>query len=367
MRQNYIKLAIILTTAAVVGGGYYYFSIYKPGKILTEWNTEYKTASKLYRQGKLKESIPAFLKLSEEAPTKAGEVQAKLKLAFDIFRRNDGGDRVQAVNIYKEIIADSSTPSYQRAIAISDLMDTYNGTHDNTFARNVIFKGEPFEQYLKEARELDYRNDVDYAMRRAYELAESIYPLSLAEFRIAGWYFGAIDSGRATKEQKVELLDKLEEWTLKGEANLPRTLRLKYETSTIGYIYMSDALARRALARFGKGDYSLAEQAFEKALETIVREGDIHAYILGTYIRFHYAALLADKYGKAKIDKITAILKPIYNTPPQFENYPSGFEEFLRNETASEHDTHGHKKDLIVLSKMVPEFKSYLDSKGIHY
>lgn len=368
MWQNYIKLALILILLLVVGGGYWYFSIYQPGKFLAGWNVEYKTASELHHDGKIDEAIQAFSKLAEEAPTKGGEVQAKLKLAFDTFVRNRGNDRVSAVGIYKEIIVDESAPAYQRAIAVSDLMDLYNGTHDNNFARNVVFKGEPFEQYIKEARELNYKSDIDFAVRRSYEFAEILYPLSLAEFRIAGWYFGALDSGLATTEQKKELLSKLEEWTLKGEENLPQTLLLNYEVTKIGYIYETQALARRALARNGKGDYSLAEMAFEKALEAITVNGeDYHVAGMGAYIRFHYAAMLADVYGKTKIKEIAALLNPIFNISTQWANLPSGFYEFLKNEASSEHDTHGHKKDLIILSQMVPEFKSFLDSKGIRY
>lgn len=365
--QNHIKVYIIAALALVVGAGYWYFSIYRPGELLKEFQVKYKVAFDLHHDGRLNEAIEAFTKLSEEAPTIGGEIKAKLKLAFDLFQRNQGDDRVRSAGIYKELALDNSINGYIRARTISDFMDLYNGSHDNVFARDVIFKGEPFEQYLEEAKALNYRNDVDYAMRRAYEFAESLYPLSLAEFRIAAWYFGALDSGRATEEQKPELIAKLEEWTVRGEKNLSSTLKLNYEPSKVAFMHMSNALNRRALARNGIGNYLPAEQAFERALAVVSKENDVHSYILGNFIRYHYAAYLADRYGEARTGEIAAMLGPVYATPPQWEDFPSIFDEFLRNEVGSEHDTHGHKKDLVVLSKLVPEFKSYLDSRGISY
>lgn len=367
MSQNLIKVYVIAFLAIVVGALYWYFSIYQPTKVLKEYQNKYKIAHDFHHEGKLDEAIAAFTKLSEEAPVKAAEAQAKLKLAYDLFKRNNEDDRLRAVETYKSIIVDTEVPSYMRAIAVSDFMDLYNGTHDNGFARDVMFKGEPFEKYLNEARELRYQNDVDYAMRRAYEFAESLYPLSLAEFRIAAWYFGALDSGRATAQQKPELILKLKEWTEKGENNLPRTLTLKFEPNKVAYMHMSNALNRRALALHDIGNHLLAEQAFEHALTAVSKGTDVHAYLLGKYIRFHYAAFLAVTYKESKASEISAMLEPIYTTHPQWENHSSNFEEFLINETSSEHDIHGHKADLVVLSELVPEFKSYLDSKGIKY
>ena len=332
---------------------------------------KYREAEEVHHAGKMQEGIDLFNEALKLATTKSQETQTKLKIAHDIFYRGTATDRVDSVAMYKGIIADTSVSPMQRAIAISDLLDLSNGTHDETFERDVVFKGEPFQKYIDEAKSLKYRNDTAYAARRAYESAEALYPLSLSEFRIAGWYYGALDSGLVKNAaQQADLISQLKNWSDKGDANLAAALKLGYETDKIGYIYQVDALAKRAVAKYGNKDYSVAEELFKKGLDAIAPEDEAHTYMLGMYLRFHYAGTLAEVYGDRRKADIETILAPIIAATPtnqKFKEFPNTFFEFLKNEMDSSHDTHAHKQDIESLVKIAPAFKTTVAAWGISF
>lgn len=362
--------AIAILLVFLVGGGYWYLTRYRPQQAQREFIVAYQKAHALHDQGKINESIPAFEEALKIAPMKNEAIQTKLKIANDIFSRNQGDDRINAVAMYKEIINDSLVSPFQRMITISDLMDLYNGTQDDNFAQTVIFNGEPFGKFLNEAAALGYGGEpaVLYAERRAYETADQLYPLALAEFRIANWYTVALLGGEMKgKKPQADWITALTKWTEKGEANIPATLRAGYEKSKIVVMYQLDGMARRSMARYGDKHYDLAEAAFKRALQVATEEKSFGTFSLSMFARFHYAAMLAEVYGESRRADIERLLDGIINVPAEFKNSYFVFYDFLKNEAGSEHDSHFHKQDLVRLSKIVPQFRAFLAARGIHY
>ncbi len=377
-KNKLIAITIVLIIL-VAGTGYWYLSVYKPKELMLVFQKDYAKAHALHDAGKRDESIPAFQKALMEAPTKRDETQTKFQIAFDLFMRNQGDDRAQSAAMYKEIINDSSVLSIQRAFAIGEFMSLYNSSQDSKFAREVIFKGDPLGKFLDEARLSGYLinddSDIMYAVRKSYEFSETFYPLSLSEFYIANWYSIALENGWYKNDaQKQEFISQLKEWTQKGESNLSFTLSVGYEKSKIGSIYRSNALDRKTLAKYTDQDYSYAENLFKMGLQALLPKdtpGDndfsINAYNIGLYLRFNYAAMLANVYGDKRKNDIIALLQLIINPAPTLKDSSLSFYEFLRNETAKSHDTYGHKKDILRLTNLVPGFKEALAERGIVY
>lgn len=368
MKKNLLLGSVAVALVLLIAGGYWYFARYRPQQAQRAYSKAVSTANEFHHEGKVDEGIAAYEEALKLAPTQGSATYIKLKIAYDVFVRNQGNDRRKAVEMYKEIILNEKEYAFQRASSISDLMDLYNATHDEEFARDVIFSGEPFEKFVAEAQRLGYRNDLEYAVRRAYEVADDLYPLSLSELRIAAWYLGALDSGRANAQQHAEFLAQLKKWTEKAEANLPAYLRLGFEKSKIGYLHQLDGLDRRALAKYGDKNYAPAEAAFKDALDVLATSPKgVHEFGVAMFVRFHYAGMLSEIYGTQRRGDIEELIRGIVNIPGEIKDYPFPFYEFLKNEVGSEHDVHGHKQDILRLRTLVPEFKTFTDRLGIRY
>ncbi|GEM_PF-3765448 len=374
--MNSRKYLLTLFTVAILVllvGAFFYYIMSKqkntPNQIFTNFinSTAYQDILKMHDAGDLDDAIKGFIDLENTAPSKGASIQAQLKVAYDLFFRNQGDDRSRSAQLYKQIITDQSAYSLQRVLAISDLMD--NSILDKKFARTVAFKGEPFEKFLIEAISLGYdKNDSDiaYATRRAYETAEEIYPLSLVEFRIATWYLTELNNNTAKNDtaRRTELVSELKWWTIMGESNLEASLQLDYEKSKLGYIYEMNGISRWGLAKHS-GDlnsYELAESSFKEGLRVLTPEGSmVHTFDLGMNLRFYYAAMLAEVYGENRVSDIKSLLQPIISgPPPDFKNYPFGFFNFLKNNQSSQ-------VHIARLIKFVPEFKQFLEMRGISY
>ena len=355
--------AVVILVLIVLVSTYWYFGIERPRQIGNEFIDKYQTAYELHNAGRVQESVDAFYNILKIAPSKEMETQIKFMIAFNTLFRNQNDDKIRAIQMYKDIIADASVESIQRAIAINEMISF--SENDERFAREVIFKGEPFEKYLKEARSLDYEAIIPYAIRRASEFAETLHPISLNEFAIAQWYSGAIVSGKVKNEmQRKELISKLKEWTEKGEQNLSEMLNIGYPRSKIGLVYYLNALARKNLTELGNiGNYSTVEDLFKKSLEIFESENNIYSYSLSLYTRFYYAAMLANVYGSNRKSDIEKILNPVIMGPPkQWKDYNFSFYEFLKNNISQ-----FNKSYINNLIKIIPKLKTVLSAKGIDY
>lgn len=380
LNRYWLTVIIVIVLVTIIVGGYWYFTVYRPKELLMAFYRDSSEAHQFHHAGRYDESITAFQKVIMKAPTKNDETYIKYLIAYDLFKRNRGDDRTRAVAMYKEIMNDPLVSSLGRAVAIYEFMDTYNGTHDAKFARKDIFKGEPLGKFLDEAGLLGYQSsndsDVEYAVRKSYELAETFYPFSISEFRIANWYKMALDDVWYKNEtEKQAFLSQLKEWTKKGESNLPKAERFHSHKSRVGYVYLMNALARVALAKYTNRDYSYAESLFKVALQKLSPEDilghssfNINAYNISLYIRFEHAAALVDIYGEKRKGEIITLLQPIISPSPTLKGYPSPtFYEFLRNEMGESHSTHGHKKDILQLINIAPGLKEAFVARGIKY
>ena len=145
---------------------------------------------------------------------------------------------------------------------------------------------------------------------------------------------------------------------------MPQTLRLGYEQAKLGYIYQMYAMNLGIIAEETDHNFSKSEEVFKQGLEAMAPEEELHSYGEGLFLRFHYAALLAkaDPVGRKQdiIDMLNRMTQP---RPVGIAGKYLAFDEFVKNEASSSHDTHSHKKDLLRLSAISPAFKAYLSSE----
>ena len=363
LRKRSFVIFITVSILAVLVGGYWYFYGYRPQQLLKSFQNEYKKGVDAQQAGDLNASIAAFNESLKNAPSDLAEVRRKINIASLEFRRNEGDDRVDAVKTYREILENSSLPASYRASAISRLMNFLDASRDEEFAKKEIFKGELLEPFLKEG-------DVWLAERRAYELSSQLSPSPTTAFLIAGWYNRQLLENKSlTQTAKTEYLAKLKEWTRKGESLLPLMASQNYSKSQAAFAYMLAGIEKGGIAQFFDRNYSPSEYAFKEALKFLGDvSNDADSYNLGFFVRFNYAAMLAEAFGGKRLTDIRVLLQPVIAPPPpQFQNYPFSFYEFLENENSPAHKDYIARKRIVLLSGLMPEFKSFLDSRGLKY
>jgi hypothetical protein len=363
MRQIHLVLLILCVLfLGLAAGALWYYHTYPPAEAPTvNYAAQYQAAQDLGRQGKLDEAVQELETIVHTAPPiDSANIHARFALGFDLFSRNQGDDRINAVAIYKELIADRSISNLRRAIATGLLVDLYNASLDDAFATRVIFSGEPFGSLLQ-------NGDIRLAVRRAYETAEALYPLSLHEFRIANWYATQLTIGQATPQEQAELFSQLKQWTEKAEANLPAFLKLGYPKSMFGYLYEMQGRDRTVLATFSDKNYAPAEAAFKRSIAILVADNRADSYDILLLARVYYAAMLANAYGESRRSDIVGLLQAVMSPPPpQLSGYHFLFFEALRNVGPST-STSMFTKNLTRLVALVPEFRTFLETQGLKY
>lgn len=344
-------------------GAFWYYLNYKQSLQRQYKKNDLRTAATLGRQGKFDESIAMFEEATRKIPSnELMNIEARFGLGLNLFFRNLNDDRVKAVDIYKKIIADVSISPPLRALAIGKLLDFYNGTGDKGFAKEVIFAGPPLGQFLE-------NGDIPLAARRAYEFAESLYPISLHEFRIANWYASELllHKFQTVKDQEA-LITGLKLWIEKAETNIPAFLNPSYigypnyPKSTIGYLYEMEGRNLYALATFSDKNYAPSETAFKRALDILATNDDVHAYNVGLYTRVHYADMLVRVYGENRKTDILNLLQPIITPPLPFRNYSLSFFEEVTNKLRDPQISI-FKTKLTRISNLIPEFRQFLETK----
>jgi tetratricopeptide (TPR) repeat protein len=361
------RLLVIAIVILVISGLFaYYFLVTDNGRAMLFGNPirktftfsdDYKKADSLHKSGDIDTAIPLLEKIVENNSNIVEKTKAKLILAFDLYSRNEGSDRLDSVKLYSEIINDKDVPAGLKSAAISDLMGQYYGTRDADYFKNTILSVEPFAKIGRESKNLVF------AERKMLEFGESFAPNAMLEFRIAQWYGRVLQTTDLKSDVVDDYTKKLSSWTKKGEANI-KDLLPDLETSQKVTLYQMNALARKQM-----GNFPESEEAFIKAIEILDGTEDLYAYGIGLYTRFFYAVLLSnEKYGGSRNDEIKKILEPLVNTPVKFENnkFPF-FADFMKYESGGVRKGISYYNDIKNLIKIYPQFGEKLRQQGINF
>ncbi len=324
---------------------------------------QFNRAQEIHHEGKTTESIAAHQAILAQLDIpQMMKVKSSLAIAADYFARRQPGDLEASVHIYQQMVPDETLTAFQRAATLNEMLDLYQGTHDEHIARDVIFKGAPLQQFLELAN-----GDLDVALNHSYEYSYKLYPTPIAAFRIAEWYGKALDTKPRTSPDYDHNLSQLKEWVAKGEETMTDISKFGYEASRIGYMFQLNAMTRVTLARNTDKNFAPAEVRYKTGLAELMIGHGAHEYTMELFLRFHYAAFLSREFPETRLEDIKKILAPTYDPKSPHFGKRTYFDEFLANEVSAIHDEHLHKKDLARLSRLDPDFKIYLAGKGIHY
>ena len=350
--KRYALFFTLLLGAVLLIIGWFLYNSKNPSQRTEKFVKQYLAVKDIHHQGKYDESIEGFKKVLYSAPDKPSEAKARYHLAFDLFVRNQGTDRVDAVRIYKEMIKDPDMPIHYKAAAMNEMAFLRDLSSDDGFFINNVLNEEPYLSFYKET------GSVHGAMIKIYELSDSMYPTALAKFQIGLMLANGMVQGNPmvhgmTQEEAAKKIQQLIK-----EAD-PLINAVPYEQAKLAHMYMCRAMAlglsQRVLKNF---DTPVVEEAYLKAI-SVADAGydDFHSRGVALVTRFYYAVFLHTRFGAAREKDIVSLLKNFERaeTIPEYKL----FTEYLKEAKDRPADNF-LKVKIFDLAKVSPEFRSYL-------
>ncbi len=362
--MNRVTALIILglLLLGILSGLYYYVYVMSndPKKDLSEFVSAYKAFEMPHHQGNVDEAVPALRQLLTDAPTPMWAAQVKLKLAYDLFLRNRGNDRQEAYGLYKVVASDEDAPPLYRALALTDMTFTVHVVDDESLATTYIFNELPYSQFLEQAG-----GDVNIALRRMYELSDSIYPNAFAKIQIALLYARRLNSGKTVPEQTREETAELIQKYLKDAD--PLLTAVPYEKSKLAQLYLSRATSlgtsERVLRNVSLSDL---EEAYKQSIEIAVSAGneDVHARAVANLARLFSAVAIYSRAGKERESDVRNLLETVTTNVTSTSDVSNDMVlQYLGNISARPQSDFV-KLQIVALGEVSPEFKDLLRKLG---
>lgn len=297
-----------------------------------------------------------YIKAREYYVKAAQETTDAVQLSIIRFQmavlRAEEGKYLEAIDELKALIKDEKTPALTRAYSFLEFGLMYYRFADSAITER-IFEG---DVYYRALRDIDER--VTY--RRIFEESARLYPLALAEYRIADWYatelFNAEHGGPSIgNEIKAEYTQILEGRWNAGEQDFERIKLIPSEYARYGpQSLLRASIISGKMSALGNSSYGDVEERFERAFAAYAsRPGS------DGYVRFHYAVALAKMPTSASSDRIELILAPFYTQGSVYKD--TSVISFFRNEKNNVLEV---KQDLVMLAAIDSRFREFLVSLG---
>jgi len=348
-----IALVLVVVVAAIV-----YFVYMEDKKTDNNFGAEYSDAHLLHHTGDHSQSIEKFRALVPLATNKAQEAHIKAVLAFDLFLRNQGSDRAEAMQIYSELAFGSQYQVSDRAIALAELA-LLAGSEDRFFI-DQYFSSAPLNQFLPvpEGRFGPAKVGIRMLMH-----SDSLFPNSLAKYSIAGAYANMIgNSALDAGSDPAVIAQLMQEYVRDAD---PLLGEIQYEKSHVVRQNLYRALALGASNRvLNNISFEVREDAYKRAINLSndpEANASYQAHGMLMRARFYYAAFL-NNFGDKRETDIASLLQPFGMVDPSQKLSALTVSFFTQAATRS--DTDFVKSNAIKLAALSAEFKAFLVKIG---
>src|SRR3990167_976646 len=276
--------------------------------------------------------------------------------AFEMFLRNEGSDRDQAIQIYKEIINDSAYPPSIRALALADIA-LLTSEQGNTFAKQY-FSQEPSNYYT--AYPANSRYDIFKTVINMFERSDAIHANSLAEYAIAYNYTVLLLNNALEGSTLQETATTIQQYIEKGDANVSN---LQYQPSNMARQYFYRAMALSVSGRtLNNVSLEDREAAYSVALAQggVGENADPQLRTVMMQIRLNYAIfLLISNFPENRDADIVNVLKAYEQTAHDPASFKATRASFVVMANAPDSYL---KSQILKLAEISPELKGFLRS-----
>lgn len=288
---------------------------------------------------------------------------AKVSLGVAHISGKDFESLKKGITVLKEVAAGELYPPYYRAGAATHIAGIYPSLLDGEFAQSHIFSGDPrWGSFIKDG-------DIDEAVRRAYEWANTLFPTARAHYNIALWY------GRKLLEADAPpVYADLFKTNLKRGDNLLEIIlsrgTLRKDAKELAFLFQLRGVSHALYYELYKTPSSknVAETSFKLALATLDEDSAVSraesARGMRLFIHYYYAIFLSRLGGggdDSRGREIRELLRPIVKE--QNKSFP--FFSYLKNLGALSSDTHTiQRENALLLVRFDSPFRVLLKELG---
>ena len=207
------------------------------------------------------------------------------------------GRKIEAVAKLKEVANNEEVSPYIRAKAIEYMARMFFLTHDGEVFR-AIFTGKPYDDF-----EIDGAKDI--SIRNLLEYGESLYPMGLAQLKIARLYGEEMIEKKSKDPTTIALIksyiDKAEPELATPDPVLHRNL-VSRKAMAVGWLY-----------ELGDDSYGDPEKYYREIME--LEHTKQHSKLSGAGEKIRYAMFLVRVYRSTRSADIKTLIQEGVNSP----------------------------------------------------
>ena len=357
-KHKAVAVFILIAILLVVGGVYFYYrkTSEQTREVLREEGQHFQNEGEWIRaEQKFREALALTSDPSQKAILKG-------VIAFNLYRNDPlGTPGREAVLLLKETISDPAVSAGIRARSINDLAFLHDMSASDNFLRNVVFSGEPYESYLKDAG-----GNILGAVRRLYEEADKLRPTAFSKIEIAFKYslmlaMGVEENGLGSEEIAHRIQRYIKEAEpLMNPQQQPQNVFAYMHLMRATSLSISDMVLHNI-------EYSKIESEYQEALTlsqevfTLSRKEPDNYDARQIFIKasLGFALSLASRFGEKRAGEETALVKQIFSLDP-VPFYLTTLEKIVQRLP----DNTYMKSAFLGLARVSPEFHTFLTKHG---
>lgn len=366
IRAEYFFTLVLLILLVVASIGIYFFyaqqTLMKNNTQQTEsFSNSIEKGGQILAQEGSAEAALHFNNLVNIATTPSQEGQAKLNLGF--VRLSE--DRVGAVGLLKEVVANETYDDFTRAKAANHILNEYTATGDDEFARKYIFTGPIWGEFAAQ--------DLGQAILNGFLYSANLRPTPEANMRIATEYAFEIAFSDLSQEQKDANAALALDYLQAGDTEIDALLNSNQVTyGGTSPANVAAAMNRRSMALdtlYNYGYIANAEsvkESYREAISYIIDNGDTIGFGTEAFIRYNYADFLTRLDSETEARNIQTVLAPFLNLD-RGHNFTSFADERLSITDVADRPTQaiGHPDTMRTIISISEDFRQALRRVGI--
>ena len=353
--KNKILVVSSVVVLSLFFAGYYFYRDLQR----KNFEAEFSVAQALFESG----DVEGAKHLFEEAKKRAVDRQSEIMSSFYLEVLNYQNDPMGALRFYKTKSLDESLEKQLRAVAVNGVLSFFIQNYGNVpamleMAKSEVFVGEKWKDFAKDG--LQNRDQLKFAIRKAYEWSSELYSTPESEYSIASWYADKIKH-REVEGDAVDYGDIIEKRIGRGDlAYMVLNYNEKVPSFFSGFNKILKGLALEGLFILKRVDQKQVEDNFNEAIAIL--EADPGNYLkiqTAGFARYHLARFFSSASPRGNAEKIESILAPLYTAEGVgvFE-----FLKFAKDAKAFQEDP--HRNDIIKMAKIDSRFRERLVAIG---
>lgn len=349
-------LVLIVILSGSVFAYLYFFDVTRLAQ--TPLPESFALAVDQHHQGNTDEAIASWRQSLQETLEPVATANARIGLAYNLFVRNEHGDRSEAISLYRSVIEDPAFSPRAKVAAHNELgrvvqFSVLNGSL--AFADiATLFDGE-LARYVANTN-----SEPNLVIRNIFSASNELSGNPYAQFGIASTYTSPFFSGNPGYQ------DESVATTLEGlvDAATP-SITTDNDFGRVGEMYLSRALALLTIEKIrGEGSVPATdiEQAYKDAVEASEKGATYNDEGTAIIARFLYALFLSGTYGEARANDINELLRPLGTSRGAEHPFVKALIQSKRD--VPETDLLKNRIELLRGRNISAEFESFLLANG---